>query len=145
MPGTRDPRATRRARTRQIAVRRLGAVSLALCLLACVGLSAREKAEMDAFVGTLTYAEAVTRWGVPLSKEERDGYLIVVWKEAHAEHIDVGGRAGRGCGTVTGTMSSCIPSPGSSPGGVTVEHGFERTLVFDPETRLLQTWNYRAW
>ena len=33
--------------------RRLGAVSLALCLLACVGLSAREKAEMDAFVGTL--------------------------------------------------------------------------------------------
>ncbi len=101
---------------------------------------------MDELVGTLTYREALSRWGVPVSKGEKDGYIIVVWKEVHIQHIDVGGRGGRGCGGVMGDASSCVASPGSAPGGVTVEHGFERTLVFDAKApRLLREWNYRAW
>ena len=125
--------------------RPLGVVGLALSvLLACsLGLSAGEQAEMDELVGTLTYAGALERWGMPLSKEEKDGHMIVVWKEARTEYTDVGGRDVRLCGEFTD--AACIPHPGSAPGSVAVEHGYERTLVFDVKTRVLQTWNYRAW
>ncbi len=123
------------------------ALALALAvLLGCGhGMSRSEREEMDTQVGRMTYKEALARFGAPDSAEDQEGdILVTVWRYQELHTTDTGSIGAQFCdGQFTDQAS--VGSPGQAPGEVTVETGWERTLVFDRTTRLLKSWKYRSW
>ena len=99
---------------------------------------------MDAWIGNMTYDDALSLLGPPSSSEEGSDIFVAVWDTTTHQTSRQGGyRKPTVCPEKGFGSRFCIPDAGNPGYTVTSQHGEEVRLVFDKNTMILKNWNYR--
>ena len=85
----------------------------------------RFQADMDSHLGTMTYDDAIMRWGSPLSKVDGDNIFLATWGQQS-----------------TGAVAMPL---GTGVVAAPVNHGWKLELSFDKETKRLRSWRANQW
>ena len=120
----------------------LPAVALTLtCFFSLIGCGPSAKSiayKMDSQVGTLTYDQAISRWGPPIRVVGGSGVYVAVWSVEAPPNPGV---------TVFKFLTPFLAEslPQGYPIVSSMGHGEALRIAFDKSTRSMVDWSYRRW
>lgn len=117
----------------------LGLAILCFFLMVSCGSSTKTIAHsMDSQVGTLTYDQAVSRWGPPIRVLGGSGVYVAVWLVEAPPNLGL-----RIFSFLMPVLAESLPQ--GYPIVSSMRHGEALRIAFDEGTRFMVDWSYHRW